>query len=257
MTQPKIETIEINGKRHYIHPANKNIKVPSVTSIIDMLPSHYLRNWNSKVTAQAAVEEFHYVKELIDSGKSAKAIEWLKGAASRELNKAADIGDRVHSKVEQIIKTGDWSVDDELEPYIAGFWHFCDRFEPEWIHVEKPIFSTTHMYAGSFDAMAKIAQYNYIIDFKTTRSGISPKVAMQLAAYANADCIFDDGVEIELPRIDRGAALLLRPDKWAFQPLRIDEDIFLSFLALRRIFDWENKQSKTAILPVVGNRNLL
>jgi hypothetical protein len=257
MTQPKIETVEINGKRHYVHPNNKKIKVPSVTSIIDMLPSHYLRTWNSKVTAQAAVEEFGYVSELINSGKSHKAIEWLKAAATRELNKAADVGDRVHKTIEDIILTGKWDVDEEIEPYIKGFYEFCDRFEPEWLFVENPIFSVTHLYAGSFDGIAKINNKNVIIDFKTTRSGISAKVAMQLAAYARADVIFVDGEECELPRIDAGAALWLRPDKWAFQPLRIDEDIFLTFLSLRRILEWEFRQSKTALLSPIGNGKLL
>ena len=257
MTQPKIETVEINGKRHYIHPLNKKIKVPSVTSVLDMLPSHYLRIWNSKVTAQAAIDDFDYVSELIASGKSHKAIEWLKAAATRELNKAADMGDRVHNTLEEIITTGKWDVDPEVEPYIQGFYEFCERFEPEWMFVEHSIFSISHLYAGSFDAIAKINKKNYMIDFKTTRSGISSKVAMQLAAYARADVMFIDGQEHPLPEIHAGAALWLRPDKWAFQPLRIDEDIFLTFLSLRRIFEWESRQSKTAILSPVGNGKLL
>ena len=257
MTQPKIETVEVNGKRHYIHPNNKKIKVPSVTSVIDMLPSHFLRDWNSKVTAQAAVHEFEYVKEMVESGHSHKAIEWLKSAAKRELNKAADVGDRVHNTIEQIILTGKWDVDEEIEPYINGFYEFCDRFEPEWLFVEKPIFSLTHLYAGSFDAIVKINKKNFILDLKTTRSGISAKVAMQLAAYANADVMFIDGNEVELPEIHAGAALWLRPEHWAFQPLRIDEDIFLTFLSLRRIFEWESRQSKTAILSPVGNWKLV
>lgn len=258
MTQPKIQTVEVNGKRHYVHPTNSKLKVPSVTSIIDMLPSHFLRAWNSKMTAQAAVQEFDYVKELIESGKSAKAIEWLKAAAERELSKAADIGDRVHNAIENIIVTGNWENNDsELDPYLQGFYHFTERFEPEWLYVEKPIFSVTHLYAGSFDGIAKINGKTVIIDFKTTRSGISAKVAMQLAAYARADVMFVDGEEIPVPNIDAGAALWLRPDKWAFQPLRIDEDIFLTFLALRRVTEWEFRQSKTALLSPIGNKRLL
>jgi hypothetical protein len=81
---------------------------------------------------------------------------------------------------------------------------------------------------------------------------------MQLAAYARADVMFnDENEEIEMPHIDAGAALWLRPDKWAFQPLRIDDDVFHTFLSLRRVFEWEQRNSKTAILAPVANKSLL
>lgn len=255
MTTPKIETVEINGKRHYKHPTKPALKAPSVTSIIDMLPAPYLRQWNAKVTAQSAVEEIDYINELLSKGHSGKAVEFLKAAPERELNKAADVGTRVHEILEDLIKDPHIEVEEELLPFVQHFWTFCERFEPEWIHVERPVFSVTHMYAGSFDAIARINNKNVILDFKTTRSGISPKVAMQLAAYARADFIWD-GEEIEIPQIDAGAALWLRPDKWNFQPLRIDDDIFHTFLSLRRIFEWENRLSKTAMLAPALHREL-
>ena len=87
-----------------------------------------------------------------------------------------------------------------------------------------------------------------IIDFKTTRSGISAKVALQLAAYARADVMFDGQIEVPMPQVEQAAALWLRPDNWGFFPLRIDDDIFETFLSLRRIFEWEARQSKTAML---------
>jgi hypothetical protein len=257
MTNPKITTKTINGNRFYIHPNIKNLSAPSVTSIIGLLPAPYLRLWNSKVTAQCAIDEIEYVNQLISEGKSTKAVDWLKAAADRELNKAADIGTRVHELVEQLIYNPQHEIEDELAPYIKGYFEFCEKFEPEWLHVEKSIFSTTHLYAGSFDAICKINNKTIILDFKTTRSGISSKVALQLAAYANADVMFDGEKEIEVPHIDAGAALLLRPDKWAYQPLRIDDDIFGTFLALRRTFEWEHRQSKTAMLAPVPHKGLL
>jgi hypothetical protein len=96
-----------------------------------------------------------------------------------------------------------------------------------------------------------------ILDFKTTRSGISSKVALQLAAYANADVLFDGDNEIEMPKVDMGAALLLRPDRWSFQPLRINDDIFSTFLALRRVYEWEARQSKTAMLAPLQHKGLM
>ena len=258
MTNPKIQTVSINGTRHYKHPSIKNLTAPSVTSIVGMLPAPYLPKWNSKVTAQAAIDNFEEVSGMLgQAGGKAKAIEWLKAAAERELNNAADIGTRVHETIEQLILNPDYQYDDELLPYLHGFWEFVEKFEPEWIHVEKSIFSTTHLYAGSLDAICKINSKKVILDFKTTRSGISSKVALQLAAYANADVLFDGDNEIEMPKVDMGAALLLRPDRWSFQPLRIDDDIFNTFLSLRRIFEWESRQSKTAMLAPLRSKALL
>jgi len=256
MTTPKIETVSIDGYRYYKHPTQKHLKVPSVTSILDMLPAPYLRKWNSKITAESAVQNLEDIVAMASKSKT-RAIEWLKGAPDRELEKAGTMGDRVHKVLEDLILDPLFEVEEDLVPYVNGFYQFLDRFEPEWLFVEKPIFSTTHLYAGSFDAICKIKNKNYMLDFKTTRSGISPKVAMQLAAYSRADVMFVDGEEVELPEIHAGAALWLRPDKWSFQPLRIDDDIFHTFLSLRRVFEWEKSRSKSAMLAPVANKSLL
>lgn len=248
MTTPKIETVTINGYRHYKHPNLRNIAAPSVTSIIDMLPAPFLRVWNSKVTAQSAVQNLSMLNDWVDAHQEQKAVEWLKGAADRELSKAADIGDRVHKACEDYIVNGTTDFEDDIVPFMDNFFQFCNRFAPEWLFVEKSVYSVTHMYAGSFDAIAKINGKTAILDFKTTRSGISPKVALQLAAYAHADVMFDGTTELAIPQIELGAAVWLRPDQWMLQPLKIDEEIFHTFLALRRTFEWEAKQSKTATL---------
>lgn len=258
MTNPKIETVSINGNRHYKHPSIKGLVAPSVTSIVGMLPAPYLPKWNSKITAEAAVKNIDEINQMLaDVGGKTKATEWLKAAAERELNNAADIGTRVHEAIEQLILDPNYQYDDELLPYLHGFWEFEKKFEPEWIHVEKSIFSMTHLYAGSLDAICKINNQKVILDFKTTRSGISSKVALQLAAYANADVLFDGDKEIEMPKVDMGAALLLRPDRWSFQPLRINDDIFSTFLSLRRIYEWEARQSKTAMLAPLQHKGLM
>jgi len=248
MTNPKIQTLQVNGYRYYKHPNIASVKAPSVTSIIDMLPAPFLRTWNSKVTANAAVDNIEYVNELILANQQEKARLWLKAAPERELKTAADVGDRVHKAIEERIANPLAPYDEDLEPFIRNFDLFCVEFEPEWLHVEKSVFSITHMYAGSFDAIAKIRDKTTLIDFKTTRSGISSKVALQLAAYSRADVMFDGDIEIPMPKVDAAAALWLRPDQWGVFPLRIDDDIFETFLSLRRTFEWEARQSKTAML---------
>ena len=248
MTNPKIQTVQINGYRYYKHPNLANVKAPSVTSVIDMLPAPFLRAWNSKVTANAAVDNIEYVNELLMANQHEKARLWLKAAPERELKTAADTGDRVHKAIEDQILNPGAPYDDDIEPFMQNFHKFCVQYEPEWLHVEKSVFSITHMYAGSFDAIANIRGKTTLVDFKTTRSGISAKVALQLAAYSRADVMFDGDTELAMPKVDAAAALWLRPEQWGLFPLRIDDDIFETFLALRRTFEWEARQSKTAML---------
>ena len=131
MTNPKVQTVSINGNRHYKHPNIKNMVAPSVTSIVGMLPSPYLPKWNSKVTAEAAINEREHIDSLLGvAGGKVKAIDWLKAAAERELNKAADTGTRVHEAIEQLIIDPDYKYDDDLLPYLHGFWEFEKRFAP-------------------------------------------------------------------------------------------------------------------------------
>ncbi|BCV00196.1 MAG: hypothetical protein CM15mV33_510 [uncultured marine virus] len=61
MTDPKIRTSSKNGSRIYHWEEEK---LPSVTSVLGMLPKGYLRYWAAKEVALAAIERHCYSERL-------------------------------------------------------------------------------------------------------------------------------------------------------------------------------------------------
>lgn len=255
MTTPKVPTIKRGGSRFYVHPTEKT-KRPGVTSVVGMLPKDFLKFWAAKLTAETAVENLGAVVNLALTDPEG-AVDYLKRAPLRNTGKAADVGTEVHDLVERLFrgeKLG--KVHPDFQPYVTGAREFLDEFEPEFLHLEETVWSDTHGYAGSFDWIAKIGDEIVIGDNKTTRSGVHAEVALQLAAYKNADYLIDaDGEQTPLPKIDTGAVLHLRPEGWKVVPVTVTDDVFSVFCSLLPVLDWERETKKGVIgKPVAGRQ---
>ena len=135
---------------------------------------------------------------------------------------------------------------------------FISDFDVGFLEVEATAWSDTHNYAGTLDAIILIEDESVLIDVKTGASGIWPDVALQLCAYARADCLLaPNGERRPLPQIDAAAALHLRPDGYQLKPIRIGDDVFETFLALAQVASWERETSKSVVgkspvLPDIG-----
>lgn len=240
MTTPKVDTIKRSGSRFYVHPETAE-KVPGVTSIVGMLPKPFLTRWAAKSTAEYAVEHAGTIVQLAMTDPDG-AIALLKGAPWRDTGKAADTGTAVHDLYERL-GNGETvkRVQPELEPYLSHFHEFVAEFSPKFLFQEETVWSDTHRYAGSFDALVEVNGSRLWIDWKTTRSGVYPEVALQLAAYAHADHILrPDGTKVPLPKATEAAVFHVRPEGWSLVPARIDEEVFSYFLHLREVFEWDS-----------------
>lgn len=267
MTAPKITTVSRGGSRFYIHPESK-AKAVGVTSVVGMLPKDFLRYWASKVVAETAVENIGTVVGLAIKDPKG-AVDYLKRAPGRDTSGAADTGDEVHKLAERMAqgeKIG--RVHPDLAGFVKGYKAFLAKYRPTFHHLETTVWSHRYGYAGSFDALATIHHDDFgtdpvtlILDNKTTRSGVHAEVAIQLAAYANADVILHpDGTEEPMPHIDGGGVVWLRPDEWGFYPIAIHGGLpveglegtdtlspFDIFLALRRVMFWDRELSKVVL----------
>lgn len=263
MTTPKVGTIQRGGSRFYVHPSTR-AKVPGVTSVVGMLPKEFLKFWAAKVVAETAVENLGAVVTLAMKDPQG-AIDYLKRAPQRNTGQAADVGSEVHDLVDRLAhgeRIG--RVHPELKGYIDGYHEFRDAFDVEYLHIEETVWSDSHGYAGSFDAIARIkpagapdAEWEVVVlDNKTTRSGVHAEVALQLSAYKNADYILQpDGRELPLPAVTGGAVLHLRPDGWSLVPVAVTDDIFALFTSLIPVLQWERETSKTVLgVPLGGRR---
>lgn len=243
-----IKTISRGGNRFYVEPVTKE-KVPSVTSIVDMLPKPFLQFWAAKMVAETAVDCIGELVGLTVRDRSG-AIDWLKGAPRRTTSDAADVGTEVHGYYERLARGETLGrVHPDVAPFVRHIEEFHTRYQPRYLHIEDAVWSDRHRYAGSFDAIAEIEGEIVIVDAKTTRSGVHDEVALQLSAYSHADRVIDqNGDNQPMPAITAGAVLHLRPEGWKFVPVRQDDEIFNYFLSLRHgPFEWLSTVAETAV----------
>ncbi len=252
-----IRTIHRGGSRFYVDPQTAE-KMPGVTSVVGMLPKPFLVHWAARMTAEAAVGNLPAVASIAERDETG-AIDYLRNAHSRYTRLRAKVGSDAHDLFERMIR-GEFigRVHPDLEPYRDGFAEFLEAVRPELVRAEDVAWSSTHHYAGSFDAIIRVqlgedgkpdhengTWHTLIVDWKTSKSAY-PDVALQMSAYAHADLIISpDGVSEPMPEFDGAAVLHITPDGWVFKPVRIDREVFDVFLVLRRVFQWDRETSKT------------
>ncbi len=249
MTTPKIPTVHENDSRLYLWEDEKH---PGVTSVVGMLPKPGLQFWAAKKAAEAAIEK----GTVTERDKN-----FLQTAHMRDRDNAADIGSNIHDLVDRKINGEELTLDNDEASFMDGFDQFVERFSPHWLHTEETVFGRYEefTYAGSFDAIATIDNSNWLIDFKTTRSGVHPEVALQLSAYMNASrIIHPDGSSEPIPEIDHCGDLWLRPDQWSFQELKptqimggMGDDFWHQFGALLKTWHWENGGGRKKALGMI------
>ncbi len=185
---------------------------------------------------------------ISDPDAIASTVDWLKNAPYRESRRKMDIGTAVHAIVEAtILERPIPAPDPELAPFVAQFEAWRTAFSPTFEMSEASVFSDAESYAGTLDIIAVVGGRRLLIDTKTGK-GVYPEAALQLAAYAHADFVgLADGTDEPMPKVEGGAVLHLRPDGYAFVPVRIDDDVFRAFLFAREVFRWCEETSRGVI----------
>lgn len=267
-----IRTLYRGGSRFYLNPDKPEVKHPGVTSVIGMLPKPFLAPWNASMTATLAVDSIDFIARMAENDREG-AITYLKGAARRYTTIRANVGSAAHDLFERMIR-GEviGNVHPDMTGYRAMFEEFLTDVNPELVRAEDVCWSDSHSYAGSFDAILRVwfddegnitpdrsgTPHLLIVDWKTSKATYAD-VALQMAAYANADVMIDaDGVETPMPEFDGAAVLHILPDMWEFKPVRIHDDVFQHFLNLRKVFEWDRDVSKTVLgKPIAGSKKRL
>ena len=224
----------------------------SVTTLLQAVPKPALTGWAAREAAEFAVANVRQINALVRKKEERAAVDLVKNAPWRSRDKAANLGTSVHAAVEALIldkPMPEW--DDDVAPFMAHF----DRFVADWnvtfTASEATVYSRSEKYAGTFDFAAtipRLADLGYagpraLGDLKTGK-GVYAEVALQLAAYAHADFIgLPNGDEVPVPEVDCGVVLHLRPEGYRLIPVRIDDEVFLSFKYVREVFRWVNELS--------------
>lgn len=245
-----VSTIKRGESRFYIDPDDGDIKVPGVTSVGNMLPKPFLTFWAAKEAAEAAVKNWDIVSQLCERDPKG-AVDYLKNAHRRKSKDATDLGSAAHDLFERLARgevINDRHVHMDVKPHVRWFREFLQEVQPEFIYLEETVWSDTHRYAGSFDAIAKVGGETVVLDWKTSAK-VYDSVALQLSAYRYADRIIiaESGESVDVPAMAGGAVLHVRPEGWQFVPVKCDEEVFAHFLSLRHTFDWESAAKKSVV----------
>jgi len=235
--------------RRYVWPPNTDtpeLVVPSVTTILAKMNKPALPNWAAKSVAEFAHD---YSDQWLDLPRDA-AIDMLKRAPWRDRDKCAAIGSAVHHAIEAHT-TGETSmVDPDLLPFISGALQFLEDLVAQPIHIEATIFNRTYQYAGTCDVIARLVDGRVaVIDWKTSRSGLYPEVALQLVAYARGEFIGNpDGSSEPLPDIDVGIGVHLPGDAtYTAREIELTERAWRTFTALRSVQKWKDDHENDAL----------
>lgn len=179
---------------------------------------------------EIAVEQ----RKAMDGWSPSRAAQILKSLPNRDRDAAGNKGTKVHGLAEKLIAGEEVEVPAELDGHVRSYLDFLEQLDPDPIQVEGVVISRAKRYMGTFDLLARIDGVLWLLDIKTSRSGIFPETALQLAAYRYAECYLDDdGDEVPMPEVDRTGAIWVRADGWDLHPVRADEHAFRQFLYAR------------------------
>lgn len=242
----------------------------SVSAILGNLHSFGLQYWFQQQVAKTAYHRQAALaalseSEAVDLLTSQKNWQW----ADNELT-ARDLGSEVHRAIENLIlgNAQAGSYHPEAAPLVEQFYSFCKTYQPEWLAAEMTVYDPEYRYAGTADAVVKLADgKRYLLDWKTTKNAKDkngrvrspyPDFALQLAAYRRAPFALPVRVhvpEMEDPRsprhyfitpeqqasavpmleVDGCAIVQLTPTEWRLWPVRVEQEATDAFLFLREV----------------------
>ena len=188
-------------------PADDDLQLWSVTTILGALDKPALLYWAAEQTALAAVHSEATWRGMLaddDPGcdhldaASCGALKWLRDARFRKpkgMRSATELGTLVRDACERYALTGTRpaDVDAEVAPFLDRFDGWLQRFGPSYQATEVAVFHPDLGYAGTADAFLEIGGVRYLADYKTSRKSLDSQgrptepypeqVGLQLAAY--------------------------------------------------------------------------
>jgi hypothetical protein len=227
--------------------------ITSVTTILKIVDkSGPLVGWAKRITAEAAVRHAAELPTWVESFGEDGAVGMLTKAATVIRDKAANAGSEIHQFAEAITRGQDVVVPEELAPYVAAYRKWVADFEPEFLAAEEMVYSH-HGYAGTFDAIVRIAGEVWCVDYKTSRQ-CYPETSLQLAAYAFADHIGRPGdpTRYAIPKVDQFGVVHIRPEGAQLIPYDVTSETFDTFLEAKRLHDWHTGPAKAVMGQAIG-----
>ncbi len=131
---------------------------------------------------------------------------------------------------------------------------FLDEWAPQPVLLETPVASRKWSYCGTFDAVFDLPDGQRVIaDIKTSRSGIWPETALQLAAYRYAEFYLDRERReqpLESLGITSAIGIWVRADDYDVVPIEASEEQFGKFLHIAVGARWQKNNGELIGAPI-------
>jgi hypothetical protein len=230
------------GHAYYVD----EVKVPGVTTIIGDTTPKNLTDWAARSAADFAIDNWDELLAMRPSERH-KALHY---AYRNDRDKAGRRGTEVHRLAERLVAFEQVAKPDELAGHIDSYVGFLDTMSPEPVAVELVVVNRTLRYCGTADLVADLGEVmaeevippgRWLLDLKTSRSGIWPETALQVTGYVRAETYLDPESGEERPmadlKIEHAGAVHITSDGWELHPVDTGEATWEHFRHLRWIYD--------------------
>ena len=226
-------------------------KVPSVTTCTGVLNKPGLVPWAAKLGAMWARDH----PELAQRLSPAEWEQQAKRAPTVARDKAGQVGTDLHAAANLLTTTGVApDVPQDQLALVLQAADFLDSMGVETIASERAVYHDTFRYAGRFDLIGQIRSRVWLLDFKTSASGVWPEMALQQSAYRYASHMQADDPradDVPMVPISHVGIVWVRPEGWQLVPLLADRDVWQSFLATIPL--WHFSRRRDVVQPAMAS----
>jgi len=230
-------------------------RVPSVTSIVGVLPKGGLVYWAAKLVAEAVADQASTVDAVRALGRDVM-VAALRAVPDQAKRKAGDRGSLLHELATGVVKgePSELIADPDIAGCLAGLARWFDDVGFEAELIEHPVGSRAFGYAGRFDVIGSLERdrsERWLIDLKTSAS-VYGDTALQTAAYARADFHVVPGSDVELPmpRVDRIGVVHVQPELSELYDLGDIDIAFNEFLNARALYVSDKRRADLVRAPL-------
>lgn len=234
-------------------------RLMSVTTITEHgVPKPGLVHWAAIEVARSAVENIPWLSRTRGRDAREQAYEWLRRAALRKRDEAAEFGGLFHDYAEaHILERPMPDPGPDMRPFVDALHRFLDEHQPVFHAAEMVVANTGDRWAGRLDAVVQLPRYGpelLTLDWKSGRK-VYDEAALQLSAYRRAKCGWlRDGTQVTPPATEGGVVVHVRPDAWpdrgGYRLYKVDtsDEVYDSFLAARDVaYGWTRRERKRAV----------
>jgi hypothetical protein len=234
-------------------------KVPGVTTITGMTAKRALIDWAGNTTAAYAVDYWEELAAL----RVSQRLDRLRAARNEDRDTAAHRGTQVHALAARLIKGEEVEPPEEIAGHVEAYVDFLNRTQARAAHTELVVASRRWRYCGTLDLIADLCELElererieaarWLLEIKTSRSGVYMESALQLTGYRSAEVYVtgaaQDGVRLpEAPMdglgITRAGVVHVRSDGWELRPVDTGPGPLEYFRRLRRLLAIEEATDK-------------